>query len=271
MPRGASSRGVRKAKAEAEAAAPEITFDERMTDEEREEIGAMLGVEVDEVQDPAVEAALENYAEAHRTADLAGEGAAMLNPDVPQEILAAKGHTDVDGERLVPIHARDFDWDTMRWAPPKSTGARPCLCNRIAGHECDLTTKSRFAIGHDARFKGVLQTAFRTGAKLRWAFDTGDVLTDPESGLGTKVEEPREEELSADQIARFAAPKLLPHVTHQSRGAKLLALDAEAGTTVPQTAVDAPAKADEELTDADLELVEDDDTDQRVAEEELSE
>jgi hypothetical protein len=248
MPRGASSRGVRKAKAEAEAAAPEITFDERMTDDEREEIGAMLGVEVDEVQDPAVEAALEKATEA-----------------------APTGWDSTATPNGVPIHARDFDWDTMRWAPPKSTGARPCLCNRIAGHECDLTTKSRFAIGHDARFKGVLQTAFRTGAKLRWAFDTGDVLTDPESGLGTRVEEPHEEELSADQIARFAAPKLLPHVTHQSRGAKLLALDAEAGTTVPQTAVDAPAKADEELTDADLELVEDDDTDQRVAEEELSE
>lgn len=206
-----------------------------------------------------------------KTAETAVEPTAELNPDVPQEILAAEGHTDVDGERLVPLHARDFDWDTMRWAPPKSNGSRPCLCNRIAGHECDLTTKSRFAIGHDARFKGVLQTAFRTGTQLRWSFDTGDTLTDPDSGLGTKVEEPREELLGADQIARFAAPKLLPHVTHQSRGAKLQKLDAEAGTAVPQTAVDAPPKADEEITDADLALIEDDDTDQRVADEELAE
>jgi hypothetical protein len=232
MPRGYKHRKTAETAVE-ETAAPEITFDERMTDEERTEFGAMLGAEiVDEVQDPAVEAALEN---------------------------------------TEALHARDFDWDTLRWAPPKSNGSRPCLCNRIAGHECELTTKSRFAIGHDARFKGVLQTAFRTGTKLRWAFDTGDTMTDPDSGLGVKVDEPREEELSADQIARFAAPKLLPHVTHQSRGAKLQALDAEAGTTVPQTAVDAPPKADEEITDADLALIEDDDTDQRVADEELAE
>jgi hypothetical protein len=144
----------------------------------------------------------------------------------------------------------------MRWVPPKSNGSRPCLCNRVRGHECDLTTKSRFAIGHDARFKGVLQTAFRQGVQLPWTFETGDVLTDAE-GTGTRMEEPEERMLDADTIARLVAPKLLPHVTHQSRGARLQKLDAEAGTSVPQTAVE-NHKPDAEITDADLADVVDD-------------
>jgi hypothetical protein len=244
MPRSTQSRGVRRGRKATEAepivdevqdpqveqalnnATPEITFDERMTDEERTEFSA------------------------------------MLNPDATEDELRERGQTDVDGERLVPaaetqaLHARDFNWDTMRWVPPKTNGTRPCLCNRLRGSECDLSTKSRFAIGHDARFKGILQTAFRSGAKLPWTFETGDTLTTDE-GTSTKLDEPVEQMLAADQIARMVAPKLLPHVTHESRGARLQALDAAAGTTVPQTAVDHP-KADEDITDADLADVVDD-------------
>jgi hypothetical protein len=235
MPRSTQSRGVRRGrKTEPEVVEP--TFDERMTDEEREEFAGMLAPApiVDEVQDPQVEQAL----------------------DAADELTCESQEIELRETEVPALHARDFDWATMKWVPPKTNGSRPCLCNRLRGHECDLSTKSRFAIGHDARFKGVLQTAFRSGAKLPWTFETGDILT-TEDGTGTKLEEPREELLDADQIARLVAPKLLPHVTHQSRGAKLQKLDAEAGTSVPQTAVDSP-KADEELTDADLEGITDD-------------
>lgn len=154
------------------------------------------------------------------------------------------------------LHGRDFDWKTMTWNPPKGgNGTRPCLCNRLRGHECDLNTKSRFSIGHDARFKGKLQTAFRQGQKLVFAFEADDraQVLDAEGHSQLLV---GEVELEADAIARLVAPKLLPHVTHTSRAAKLQRLDAEAGTTVPQTAVE--GKADEELTDADLDAIEDD-------------
>ena len=209
---------------------------------------------IDEVQDPQVEEAL-NRATLHPDGSL-------INPDVPVEVLAEEGHTDVDGERLVPVatalapHARDFDWATMRWNPAKTKGNRLCLCNRIAGHECELTTKSRFSIGHDARFKGILQTAWRAGTKVRFTFETDDqaVVVNPLDGSESKLE--GEYELEADAIARLVAPKLLPHITHVSRAAKLQKLDAAAGTTVPQTAVD--AKPDEQLTDADVDAQVDD-------------
>jgi hypothetical protein len=193
---------------------------------------------------------------------------AELNPDVPAETLAAEGHTDVDGEVLVPVeavdanelsateiealHARDFDWDSMRWSPAKRTngGTRPCLCNRIAGAECDLTTKSRFSIGHDARFKSVLQKAFRESRTVRFSFVPEDnaMVTDAE---GNEVRLSGEVDIEPEAVARLVAPKLVQWVVHQSRNAKLQILDAQAGTTVPQTAVD--HKADEELTDADVE------------------
>jgi hypothetical protein len=253
MPRSTKSRGVRKdAAANGGQELPVAEFDGQPVAKEI----------VDEVQNPQVEQALENYAEAHRQADLSGDAA-----DTAEEEPLTSGlpdTTDVEriwGEEPEPqatqaLHARDFDWDTMRWVPPKTTGTRPCLCNRLRGHECDLSTKSRFAIGHDARFKGILQTAYRGGAQLPWTFETGDTLTTAE-GTSTKLDEPEERMLAADQIARMVAPKLLPHVTHESRGARLQALDAAAGTTVPQTAVDHP-KADEDLTDADLADVVDD-------------
>jgi hypothetical protein len=222
MPRSTNSRGLRGRKNAT------VVVDERATTEEAAEYEAMLTQPVvDEVQDERVEEALNN-------AELAEPGAAEIEA----------------------LHARDFDWDAMRWMPPKTNGSRPCLCNRLRGHECDLTTKSRFAIGHDARFKGKLQTAFRAGVQLPWTFETGDTLTDTE-GTSRVLSEPTEQMLAADQIARMVAPKLLPHVTHESRGARLQILDAAAGTAVPQTAVDHP-KADEDLTDADLADVVDD-------------
>jgi len=197
-----------------------ITFDERMTDEEREEIGAML---TDEAQpQPAYEE----------------------QPDEREWTVDA-------------LHGRDFDWTTMTWSPPKGTsgGTRPCLCNRIRGRECELSTKSRFSIGHDARFKGILQTAFRLGQRVPFAFEADDhaVVTDAEGNPQPLV---GEVELEADAIARLVAPKLLPHVTHTSRAAQVQKLDAAAGTTVPQTAV--MGKADEELTEADIDAQVDD-------------
>ncbi len=247
MPRSTQSRGVRRGRKATEA----------------EPI-------VDEVQDPQVEQALNNYAEAHRHADLTREGQeaeldqatteAEREWDASEAAEAAdelgRESQEIERRETQALHARDFNWDTMRWVPPKTNGTRPCLCNRLRGSECDLSTKSRFAIGHDARFKGILQTAFRSGAKLPWTFETGDTLTTDE-GTSTKLDEPVEQMLAADQIARMVAPKLLPHVTHESRGARLQALDAAAGTTVPQTAVDHP-KADEDITDADLADVVDD-------------
>lgn len=206
-------------------------------------------VVVDEVQDPQVEEALNNAELAEPTHD---EKFAAIDA----EFAETNETLHPDGSATQALHGRDFDWDTMRWMPPKTNGSRPCLCNRLRGHECDLTTKSRFAIGHDARFKGKLQTAFRAGAQLPWTFETGDTLTDAD-GTSRVMSEPHEEMLAADQIARMVAPKLLPHVTHESRGAKLQILDAAAGTSVPQTAVDHP-KADEDITEADLEAIEDD-------------
>jgi hypothetical protein len=241
MPRSTQSRGVRRGRKATEPV--EI---------------------VDEVQDPQVEEAL-NHAEmveppyGEKFAAIDAEFAAT-DEDAPEVVTAEADLTgrtgDPDSLPVQALHARDFDWDTMRWVPPKTNGTRPCLCNRLRGHECDLSTKSRFAIGHDARFKGILQTAYRGGAQLPWTFETGDTLTTDE-GTSTKLDEPVEQMLAADQIARMVAPKLLPHVTHESRGARLQALDAAAGTTVPQTAVDHP-KADEDLTDADLADVVDD-------------
>lgn len=217
------------------------------------------------------------------------EQTAALNPDATTDELR-NGNTDVDGERLLVVdtgpegteptepteemieaavadarewtvdalHGRDFDWTTMTWNPPKAgtNGVRPCMCNRVRGHECELTTKSRFSIGHDARFKGVLQTAFRQGKRLVFAFEADDKasVTDADGHVQLLV---GELELEADTIARLVAPKLLPHVTHQSRSAQLQKLDAEAGTTVPQTAV-MGAKADEDITDADLDAIQDD-------------
>jgi hypothetical protein len=203
---------------------------------------------VDEVQDEQVEQALDNAESVNNTEIAAADELVRETQEV--EILHP------DGGPTPALHARDFNWDAMRWMPPKTNGSRPCLCNRLRGHECDLTTKSRFAIGHDARFKGKLQTAFRAGVQLPWTFETGDTLTDTE-GTSRVLSEPTEQMLAADQIARMVAPKLLPHVTHESRGARLQILDAAAGTAVPQTAVDHP-KADEDLTDADLADVVDD-------------
>jgi hypothetical protein len=203
---------------------------------------------VDEVQDEQVEQALDNAESVNNTEIAAADELVRETQEV--ETLHP------DGGPTPALHARDFDWDAMRWMPPKTNGSRPCLCNRLRGHECDLTTKSRFAIGHDARFKGKLQTAFRAGVQLPWTFETGDTLTDTE-GTSRVLSEPTEQMLAADQIARMVAPKLLPHVTHESRGARLQILDAAAGTAVPQTAVDHP-KADEDLTDADLADVVDD-------------
>lgn len=178
----------------------------------------------------------------------------------PRDIPAVINANELSASEIEALHARDFNWDTMRWAPAKRTngGTRPCLCNRIAGGECDLTTKSRFSIGHDARFKGILQHAFREGRQVRFSFVTEDhaVVTDAD---GTDVQLTGEIDLSADVIARLVAPKLLPHVTHQSRAAKLQRLDVEAGTTVPQTAVE--NTPDEELTDADVDAQPDDTAD----------
>jgi hypothetical protein len=230
MPRSTQSRGVRRGRKDA---TPEPTFDERMTDEEREEFAGMLAPEpvVDEAQDEQVEQALNHAVEEQ--------------PDEREWTVDA-------------LHGRDFDWTTMTWSPPKGTsgGTRPCLCNRVRGHECDLPTKSRFSIGHDARFKGILQTAFRQGRRLSFAFEADDhaVVTDAEGNPQPLV---GEVELEADAIARLVAPKLLPHVTHTSRAAQLQKLDAEAGTTVPQTAV-MGAKPDEELTEADIDAQVDD-------------
>jgi len=203
---------------------------------------------VDEVQDEQVEQALDNAESVNNTEIAAADELVRETQEV--ETLHP------DGGPTPALRARDFNWDAMRWMPPKTNGSRPCLCNRLRGHECDLTTKSRFAIGHDARFKGKLQTAFRAGVQLPWTFETGDTLTDTE-GTSRVLSEPTEQMLAADQIARMVAPKLLPHVTHESRGARLQILDAAAGTAVPQTAVDHP-KADEDLTDADLADVVDD-------------
>jgi len=158
-----------------------------------------------------------------------------LEPDVWLADTAPFGH--------------QYDWDTATWTAPKGSGTKPCTCNKLVGHQCELTTKSRFATGHDARFKGILQKAFRAGKKLQIDLAPEDHATILNSeGVVEKLE--GRYELEADQIARLLAPKLLPHVTHDTRAAKLRKADAEAGTTVPQTAVE--TKADDELTDADL-------------------
>jgi hypothetical protein len=249
MPRSTKSKRVQEEQA--------VTVDQDATEAERAAYEEMLGVPVAHTPDWTV-------APGH------DEATAELNPDVPTEVLAAEGHTDVDGERLVPVdvaqainadelseteiaalHARDFDWENMRWAPNKVTngGTRPCLCNRIAGGECDLTTKSRFSIGHDARFKSILQKAFRESRTVRFSFVPEDnaVVTDAE---GKEVRLSGEVDLAPEDVARLVAPKLVKHIVHQSRAAQLQKLDAQAGTTVPQTAVE--HKADEELTDADV-------------------
>jgi hypothetical protein len=202
---------------------------------------------VDEVQDPQVEEAL-NHAELVEPSH--DEKWAAIDAEFAETNEAERPTT-----ALAP-HARDFDWATMRWNPAKTKGNRLCLCNRIAGGECELTTKSRFSIGHDARFKGILQTAWRAGQKVRFTFETDDqaVVVNPLDGSEIRLE--GEYELEADAIARLVAPKLLPHITHISRQAKLQKLDAEAGTTVPQTAVE--GKPDAELTDADVDAQVDD-------------
>jgi hypothetical protein len=223
MPRSTKSRGVRQAQP----------------------------VVVDEVQDEQVEQALDAATVVTAEAELTGRTG---DPDAADPTVEG----DEREWTVDALHGRDFDWTTMTWSPPKGTsgGTRPCLCNRVRGHECELTTKSRFSIGHDARFKGILQTAFRQGKRVPFAFEADDhaVVTDAEGNPQPLV---GEVELEADAIARLVAPKLLPHVTHTSRAAQLQKLDAEAGTTVPQTAV-MGAKPDEELTEADIEAQVDD-------------
>jgi hypothetical protein len=257
MPRSTKSRQLAAQKAAAEQP---VTIDQDATEEERAEYEEMLGEPVAHTPDWTV----------------APGATDQINPDVPTEVLATEGHTDVDVEVLVPVavaqavdvnelseteiaalHARDFDWDSMRWAPGKVTngGQRPCLCNRIAGGECDLNTKSRFSIGHDARFKGILQKAFRQRQTVKFSFVPEDnaVVTDAE---GNQVRLSGEVDLEPEAVAKLVAPKLVKWIVHQSRDARLQIADAAAGTTVPQTAVE--HKADEELTDADVEAQTDD-------------
>jgi hypothetical protein len=165
-----------------------------------------------------------------------------VEPAVPDANIAPFGH--------------QYNWDTATWTAPRGSGTKPCGCNRLVGHGCELTTKSRFATGHDARFKGILQKAFRQGKKLEVDFGPEDnAYIENSEGVAEKLE--GRYEMEADQIARLLAPKLLPHVTHDTRAAKLQKADAQAGTTVPQTAVE-DGKPDEELTDADVEAQTDD-------------
>jgi hypothetical protein len=164
-----------------------------------------------------------------------------VEPAVPDANIAPFGH--------------QYNWDTATWTAPRGSGTKPCGCNRLVGHGCELTTKSRFATGHDARFKGILQKAFRKGEKLEVDFGPEDnAFIENSEGVAEKLE--GRYLMEADQIARLLAPKLLPHVTHDTRAAKLQKADAEAGTVVPQTAVE--GKPDEELTDADVEAQTDD-------------
>lgn len=164
-----------------------------------------------------------------------------VEPAVPDANVAPFGH--------------QYNWDTATWTAPRGSGTKPCGCNRLVGHGCELTTKSRFATGHDARFKGILQKAFRKGEKLEVDFGPEDnAYIENSEGVAEKLE--GRYLMEADQIARLLAPKLLPHVTHDTRAAKLQKADAEAGTVVPQTAVE--GKPDEELTDADVEAQTDD-------------
>jgi len=243
MPRSTKSRQLREkaeAAAEQETLHPDgsaITIDQDATEAERAAYEEMLGVPVEHTPD-------------WNTAPGATDEGTVVFPDAPATDEAVDVNELSDAE-VKALHARDFDWDTMRWSPPKGNGGgnRLCMCNRIAGEECDLTTKSRFSIGHDARFKSILQKAWREGRNVKFSFVPEDnaVVT---AADGSEIKLSGEVELAADAIARLVAPKLLPHVTHQSRAAKLQILDAEAGTTVPQTAVE--HKADEELTDADV-------------------
>ena len=204
---------------------PRSTKSKRVQDE------APQAVVVDEVQDPQVEEALNN-------AELPGmwEQADLVDGEAD----TATDH----GEN----HAADFNWDTMTWTAAKG-GSHPCMCNRLNGHQCELTTKSRFATGHDARFKGILQKAYRKGEPLEVDFGPEDNAS-VEDMNGDRQPLSGRVVLQADVIARILTPKLLPHVTHDTRAARLQKLDAQAGTTVPQTAVE--HKADEELTDADV-------------------
>ena len=259
MPRSTKSRGVRKDAATGGQELPVAEFDGQPVVKEI----------VDEVQDPQVEQALENaelveppYGEkfAAIDAEFAETDEPFTGPSPFDEAQPQPAYEEQPDERewtVDALHGRDFDWTTMTWSPPKGTsgGTRPCLCNRIRGRECELSTKSRFSIGHDARFKGILQTAFRLGQRVPFAFEADDhaVVTDAEGNPQPLV---GEVELEADAIARLVAPKLLPHVTHTSRAAQLQKLDAAAGTTVPQTAV--MGKADEELTEADIDAQVDD-------------
>lgn len=165
-------------------------------------------------------------------------------PTVPVDEAAPL--TDV-GE----LHGWEFDWATGRYDPEiakarklKTNAVRPCLCNRLAGHECDLTTKTRFAIGHDARFKSVLQKAWREGNELEVELRPEDgVLVD--AGDGSNVvtwSVTGSIKLPADEIARLLAPKLLPHVTHVTRTQRQAVADESAGTALPRTAVEASAE-----------------------------
>lgn len=210
---------------------PRSTKSKRVQDE------APQAVVVDEVQDPQVEQALDN-------AEL---------PGMWEQADLSGGEADTATDRG-ENHAADFNWDTMTWTAAKG-GSHPCMCNRLNGHQCELTTKSRFATGHDARFKGILQKAYRKGEPLEVDFGPEDNAS-VEDMNGDRQPLSGRVVLQADVIARILTPKLLPHVTHDTRAARLQKLDAQAGTTVPQTAAD--HKADEELTDADVEAQVDD-------------
>lgn len=242
MPRSTKSRQLAAQKA---AAAEPVTIDERATEEEREAYEEMLAVRA---AHPSGWRSTDDTGldEAALTEEL--DAAAEVNEPEPEGVDL----NELSQEEIDKLHARDFDWDTMRWSPAKITngGSRPCLCNRIQGGECDLTTKSRFSIGHDARFKSILQKAWREGKLVPFSFVPEDnaVATDAE---GNDVRLTGEVQMPADMIAALVAPKLVKHIVHQSRAAQLQKLDAEAGTTVPQTAVE--HKPDEELTDADVE------------------
>ena len=236
---------------------PRSTKSKRVQDE------APQAVVVDEVQDPQVEQALDNaeLPGMWEQADLSGgeaDNADLVEPThdekwgaIDAEFAETNEDEPVDhGEN----HAADFNWDTMTWTAAKG-GSHPCMCNRLNGHQCELTTKSRFATGHDARFKGILQKAYRKGEPLEVDFGPEDNAS-VEDMNGDRQPLSGRVVLQADVIARILTPKLLPHVTHDTRAARLQKLDAQAGTTVPQTAAD--HKADEELTDADVEAQVDD-------------
>jgi hypothetical protein len=178
----------------------------------------------------------------------AGDGERLL-PIVTEPTPEPVNDVVVDDNEWTVDALSNIDWASLRWDVPDKvkSGDRPCMCNRIRGAECDLRTKSRFSIGHDARIKSRLQHAFRNGKRLEFAFEADDrasVLD--EYGHAHRLI--GEIWLEADVIARLVAPKLLPHVTHVSRAVRLQALDRELGTIVPQTA----AKPDAELTDADV-------------------